>query len=128
MTRTVTLPALVLTLLAASLAAGAAEIEWPSLDEVAHIRGRAATETDVVKGNAAFALRSDGKAGKPIGIEIPQYAFHVDPKTGKKMPVIVIQAEEGQGMQIVGYVAVGTGERVVDLLSSLQLLGSEPPR
>lgn len=129
MARKITLHALALTFLLTPLCAAAGEVAWPPLDRVAHIQGRAASEADVAKGNAVFALGGGGKAaGKPIKIQIPQYALHVDADTGKKTPVVLIQAEEGRGTQIAGYINVRTGERAIDLLSTLQLLGTAPAR
>jgi hypothetical protein len=125
----IALHALTLILLVGPAGVAASGIAWPPLEDVGHVKGRAATEADVAKGVAAFALKSEGKpAGKPIRMRIPQYAFHVDEQTGKKTPVVLIQAEEGQGMRIAGYVDVRSGKKEVGLLSELRLLGATPPR
>lgn len=128
MLRKIALHALALVLLAGPAGVAAAGIAWPPLTDIGHVRGRAATEADVTKGVAVFALKSDGKpVGTPIKMGIPQYAFHVDEQTGKKKPVVLIQAEEGQGMRIAGYVDVRSGKMEAGLLSELQLLGATPP-
>lgn len=109
----------------AALAGGQA---WPDLPRTCYVSGRAATVADVKAGCAVFVASSNGKLiGKPLNIEIPQYAIHVDKKTGKKTRVIVIQAETAQGLKLVGYKDVGSRKRVVDSLGSLRLLGSKRP-
>lgn len=129
-TRSLTI-ALLLTLLstaALSTAAMAAGQAWPALANVCYVSGRAAKVADVKAGCAVFVASSNGKPiGKPLDIEIPQYAIHTDKKTGKQTRVIVIQAEEAQGMKLVGFRIVGSKRKVVDVLGSLKLLGGETP-
>lgn len=101
---------------------------WPDLPDTCYVSGRAATVADVKAGCAVFVASSNGKLiGKPLDIEIPQYAIHTDRKTGKKTRVIVIQAETAQGMKLVGYKIVGSKRKVVDSLGSLRLLGGDKP-
>lgn len=112
-----------------SSAALAERVAWPDLAKVCHVKGRAASEGDIKKGCAAFLLQSNGRyVGRPIKLLIPQYAFHIEDGTGKRTPVVVIQAEEGQGLQAVGYRVVGSDELGVSLLTELQLLGTKRPK
>ncbi len=116
-------------LLTVCMAAQAGGDAWPDLPRACFVSGRPATVADVKAGCAVFVATSNGKpVGKPLDIEIPQYAIHTDRKTGKKSRVIVIQAEEAEGMKVVGYKIVGTRRKVVDMLDSLVLLGAEKPR
>jgi hypothetical protein len=104
-------------------------IEWPSLAGYARLSGRAATEEDVREGAAVFAVGAGGRtAGRPLGITLPQYAFHVDQKTQKRAPCIIIQAEEAQGMQLIGCRELPAGRSAVGLLAEFELLGSIPPK
>jgi hypothetical protein len=66
-------------------------------------------------------------AGTPISIEVPQYAWHVDQASGKKTPVILIQAEEGSGIKAVGYRELSSPALGAALLSEMILLGSKKP-
>lgn len=107
----------------------ATDTTWPNLADIGHVKGRAATEDDVRQGKAAFVIKVAGiPAGTPLNIQIPQYAVHVEEGTAKETPVVVIQAEENQGVQAVGYVVVGEGAIGASLLRELRLLGTEPPR
>jgi len=116
-------------LLTVCMAAQAGNDAWPDLPQTCFVSGRAATVADVKAGCAVFVATSNGRpVGKPLDIEIPQYAIHTDRKTGKKARVIVIQAEEAQGMKLVGYRIAGTRRKVVDVLDSLVLLGADKPR
>ena len=81
--------------------------------------GRPATQSDVAAGWAAFA--TSGAESRPIDLGIPRCAFHVDQATGKKTPVILIQAEEAKGLKMVGYRFIGGGDGAC-LLSELELL------
>lgn len=101
---------------------------WPDLPKTCYVSGRAATVADVKAGCAVFVASSNGKLiGKPLDIEIPQYAIHTDKKTGRKTRVIIIQAESAQGMKLVGYRAIGSKRKAVDSLGSLRLLGGNKP-
>lgn len=98
---------------------------WPPLPQQGFIAGRTATRADVAAGRAVFSAESGGvSAGKPLKIAIPQYAYHKE--GGKRTPVIVVQAEEAQGLQLVG-VRLANGKSLVLPLKSVQLLGKTPP-
>jgi hypothetical protein len=100
---------------------------WPELPKEGFISSRPASPDDIAAGNAVFVLEAGGKViGKPIDIEIPQYAYHVDGKTGKKTPGIIIQAEHAQGKQIVGMRALD-GTEIAGLFREYELLGTERP-
>jgi len=104
----------------------AAAEEWPSLPDKGFILGRAATEKDVADGNAIFVAKSNGIIiGKPIAIMIPQYAYLLE-GNDKKRPVIVIQAEDANGIKLFG-VRDLDGKEYVTKETDLNLLGSEPP-
>jgi hypothetical protein len=99
---------------------------WPPLPTTGFISGRAATDKDVADGNAVFALRAYGVAfGKPLDVVIPQYAYLI--RNGQqKLPVIVVQAEEGKGIKIFG-IRDFDGITATAKQSELQLLGTHPP-
>lgn len=99
--------------------------DWPDLPDSGFMVGRAATTEDVAIGNAAFVL-SEGETtiGRPISIDIPQYAIFRDGDLA--VPVIFIQAEEAKG-QRVGAGRRFDGSEVVGLLSDFELLGKMRP-
>jgi hypothetical protein len=99
---------------------------WPPLPTTGFTSGRAATDKDVADGNAVFVLRAYGVAfGKPLDVTIPQYAYLT--KNGRqKLPVIVVQAEEGKGIKIFG-IRDFDGKTATAKQSELQLLGTHPP-
>jgi hypothetical protein len=99
---------------------------WPPLPTTGFVSGRAATDKDVADGNAVFVLRAYGVAfGKPLDVVIPQYAYLI--RSGQqKLPVIVVQAEEGKGIKIFG-IRDFDGKTATAKQSELQLLGARPP-
>ena len=99
---------------------------WPPLPTTGFVSVRAATDKDVADGNAVFALRAYGIAfGKPLDIVIPQYAYLI--RNGQqKLPVIVVQAEDGKGIKIFG-IRDFDGKTATAKQSELQLLGTHPP-
>ena len=121
------LPALILLLMAAPAAASG--VDWPDLADICVVKGRAANATDVQQHCAVFVAMSEGKAvGKPLKIKLPQYAYHRDAKTGAKTPVVLVQAENALGINMAGFLVVGSNTMMVDALASLQLLGTKRPR
>ena len=106
-------------------AALAAPTQWPDLARVGHVSGRVATNDDVQAGNAAFAIQNSDS--KPIRVTIPQYAIYLDRDTGKKVPVILIQAEDKAGSKLAGFRIVGSHGVGACLLDELQLLGTKRP-
>ena len=98
---------------------------WPPLPTTGFITGRAATDKDVTDGNAVFVLKAYGiYFGKPLDDAIPQYGYLT--KGGKKVPVIVIQAEIGKGIKLYGVRGLD-GDKSVARDYELQLLGVKPP-
>jgi hypothetical protein len=99
---------------------------WPPLPTTGFVSGRAATDKDVADGNAVFVLRAYGVAfGKPLDVVIPQYAYLI--RNGQqKLPVIVVQAEDGKGIKIFG-IRDFDGKTATAKQSELQLLGTHPP-
>jgi len=113
-------------LLVSVTAYSAGTIKWPDLSSVQSVTGRAATAEDVQAGAAVFVLQSDGKSiGSPIGIDIPQYAIHTDVDSGQKSKVVVIQAEQASGQNLIGAKIVGTSEFLVGFVHEFKLLGRE---
>lgn len=110
-------------------------IEWPDLPKGCFVSARPATASDIRKGCAvfmlgkgkAFAGEAETSAGTPLNIKIPQYAWHVDEKSGKKAPVVLIQAEEISGVKTVGFKNLDSQSLGVALLSEMILLGRTKP-
>jgi hypothetical protein len=117
-------------LLTLATAALAADIAWPDLPKTCYVKGRAGNVSDVRNHCGAFVATSkDGKMiGKALKVVVPQYAYHIDPKTKKKTPVILLQAEDAMGIPIAGFQVVGGGGMMVDTLGSLELLGTKKPK
>ncbi len=102
-------------------------VVWPALPKEGFISSRPATRDDIATGNAVFVLEAAGKIiGEPIDITIPQYAYHVDKKTGERTPGIIIQAEEARGNKIVG-MRKFDGTEIAGLLREYELLGTKRP-
>jgi hypothetical protein len=97
---------------------------WPPLPERGFIVNRAATQADVAAGNAVFSAEAgDAVIGKPLRISIPQYAYHHD--GGKRIAVMVVQAEEARGKKLVGARELN-GQELVGFLDEFELLGASP--
>lgn len=102
---------------------------WPALSDVPAVCGRAARKEDVKSGRAVFVLRSKGRQiGRPIDIELPQYAYHVDADTGERTPGVPIQAEGAGGQRFAGSIALPSGNRLAATLDGFELLGTRVPR
>jgi hypothetical protein len=85
--------------------------------------------SDIDNGAAVFLLQSNGiNIGKPLAIEIPQYAIHSDGETGVKSYVVIVQAEEANGQKIIGALNVETQEFMAGLLSEFEFLGKIKPK
>lgn len=102
---------------------------WPPLKDIDSVSGRPATKADIQVGRAGFLLQAqDGvSSGIPLRILIPQYAFHVDEESKEKTAVVIIQAEQLQGQQIVAAVDVETDQALVGFLREFELLGTVAP-
>ena len=100
-----------------------ASSDWPSLPSKGFIRARPAQMSDVSNGDAVFvAAVKDVVIGKPLPISIPQYALLHD----KLERVIVVQAEEANGMKLFGVRGLDGKEAVVTE-TDLELLGTQTP-
>jgi hypothetical protein len=89
------------------------------------VSGRAATEQDVEAGNAIFVAKAEGVIiGKPIAVTIPQYAYWTQP-TGKTL-VVIVQAEEANGMRLFG-LRDAAGSETVATEPEIELLGTATP-
>lgn len=107
----------------------ASGVTWPDLPKDCFVHARAATQADMAKGCAAFVIGKKGvPGGTPLDIQIPQYAWHVDQASGKRSPVILIQAEESSGIKAVGYREVGSPGLGAALLTEMIPLGTDKPR
>jgi hypothetical protein len=112
-----------MTKLAALFAVGgtAAAADWPSLPTKGFITGRPAEQSDVMNGDAIFvAAVKNVVIGKPIPIQIPQYALRRD--THER--VFVVQAEDANGIKLVGVRSIDGKEAVVKD-TDLDLLGTQ---
>ncbi len=78
------------------------EIDLENWTDTPHLIGRLATETDVNSGAATFVIDGQGQEHKPLNIQIPSLAFHIDVDTKEKTPVVVIQGEQVGDQKIVG--------------------------
>jgi hypothetical protein len=108
------------------LSGRATDVVWPELPKDCFVRDRPATAVDLKAGCAAFVIGKAGTpAGTPVDIKIPQYAWHVDQASGKKAPVILIQAEESSGIKVVGYKDASSNGLGAALLTEMILLGNE---
>ena len=112
--------------IAAAASAQAAPVNWPPLPTTGFVSGRPATDEDVADGNAIFVLKAYGTYfGKPMDIVIPQYAYLT--KAGEKpVPVIVVQAEIGNGIKLFGVRGLD-GDKSTAREFELKLLGTKPP-
>jgi hypothetical protein len=93
------------------------------------VQGRAATEDDANAGRAVFFLNlSEGQESRPVDLDLPRCAILHEEGEGD-LPVIVIQAEEGNNGAgavelIAGYCPL-TGGSGIRMLYQLEFL-SEP--
>lgn len=99
---------------------------WPTLPNTGFISGRSATLDDIADGNAIFVAKlGDVPSGVPLKIVIPQYAYLIA-ESGKKTPVIVVQAEEANGVTMIG-VRDFEGNGHIATEAEFQFLGAKPP-
>lgn len=103
-------------------------MSWPDLSTIQYVSNRPATEADINDGAAVFLLQSEGvNIGTPISIDIPQYAIHTDLETGEKSNVVVIQAEEADGRQVIGAIIISSNGFMAGLVNEFELLGQSIP-
>lgn len=103
-------------------------MRWPDLPASGFVSGRAATEDDVKAGNAVFVLRSRGQlVGKPLKLEVPQYAIHVDAESGQQTPGFIIQAESAGDQSLVGFLELPGRTMLAGTLPEFKLLGTKRP-
>jgi hypothetical protein len=101
----------------------AASSEWPPLPSKGLVTGRPAQKSDVANGDAVFvAAVKDVVIGKPLPIAIPQYALTRDTHE----QVILVQAEEANGMKLFGVRGLDGKEAVV-METDLELLDTQMP-
>lgn len=91
---------------------------WGPIDrtawrDVPAVCDRLATETDVRQGRAVFYLSRDGEVdAEPIGMSLPALAIHTDQESDTETPVILIQAEQADGRQLIGYRPLDDGNGI----------------
>ncbi|MFZ1932277.1 MAG: hypothetical protein WCB27_10320 [Thermoguttaceae bacterium] len=93
--------------------------------ETVCLTGRAATLDDMKAGTAVFA--APGSGSRPIDLKLPRCAIYTDQQTGKKTPVIVVQAEDVGGKKTIGYRLLNGADGVC-LLFELELLDGPDDR
>jgi hypothetical protein len=82
----------------------------------------------VEAGKAVFALQDQGTPiGKPLGIRVPQYAFHLEEGTRRRTPCIIIQAEEARRQKLLGCRRLPDNALLAGKLNEFELLGDKPP-
>ena len=114
-----------LVLVSTSIAGHAQHTQWPSLAKQGFISGRSATEPDVASGSAIFSTSAGNiVTGQPLKIAIPQYAYHI--VSGKRVPVVVVQAEEVHGRALIG-ARDFSGQYLVGSRKEFELLGTLAP-
>lgn len=105
----------------------ATNFRWPELPTKGFIFGRAATEQDVQDGNAIFVAKVGNTViGKPLPVTIPQYAYWKK-SADENVPVVIIQAEEANGMRLFGFRDLGGGTHV-GTGPEMILLGTSHPK
>jgi len=78
------------------------------------------------RGDAIFVAKvGDETIGKPIAIMIPQYAYWTD-EQGRRVPVVIVQAEEEKGRQLFGF-RDSQGQDYVATGPEITLLGTNRP-
>ena len=84
------------------------EINLSKWKEIPCISGRVATEDDIKKGIAVFAIPS---GSEPYDAELPLCAIHIDEESNKRTPCIAIQIEQADDGVFVGvrYLNGGNG-------------------
>ncbi|TXH87569.1 MAG: hypothetical protein E6Q78_14030 [Rhodoferax sp.] len=118
--------ALCLSIFGITGAVAAESVAWSPLPKDGFISGRAASKADVEAGRAVFvAAKGDVIIGKPIAMQIPQYAWHKE--GNRKTPVVVIQAEEASGQKIIG-ARLSDGQYLAGTLAEFELLGMNTPK
>jgi hypothetical protein len=58
---------------------------------------------------------------------VPQYAFHVD-EAVKRMPGIIIQAEQADSLRIIGFKPLSGNELMAATEKEFEFLGTDLPR
>ena len=79
----------------------------------------------MVEGRALFVLRDSSGylIGYPLEVPIPSYGFVTDEKTGKRVPAILVQAEELPAQQLAG-VRLLDGSAKVSVLQEFEFADS----
>jgi hypothetical protein len=86
-------------------------IEIDKWDETPYLAHRVATEKDVIEGTATFYI-SGANNHKQIDIKLPSMAILIDQDTHEELKVIIIQAEQADDRQLIGYRFIDGGNGV----------------
>ncbi|MEM7412106.1 MAG: hypothetical protein AAF430_17900 [Myxococcota bacterium] len=101
---------------------------WPVLPSSGFIVGRAASMADVESGDAVFVAQvGESIIGVPLDLQIPQYAYLTDAGGSDRIRVIIVQAENAGGTDMIGYLQIDDGSQGVGTLAEFELLGIIPP-
>jgi hypothetical protein len=90
-----------------------------------HVKGRIATDNDVKERKAVFVINPKKGIHKPIDIQIPSLAYHIDQETKERTLVVVIQAEECNNQKVAG-IRYRDGNEGACLLYELEFLDRYP--
>jgi hypothetical protein len=97
--------------------------DWPALPSKGFVTGRPAHIEDVNNGDAVFVAAVNGVViGKALATLIPQYAL----LRNTRERVVVVQAEEANGIRMFGVRGLDGKEAVVTE-ADLELLGPQIP-
>ena len=86
------------------------EIQIEDISQIPHVKNRIAIDQDVIDGRAVFYIPNPSDS-IPIDIPIPSLGYQIDNETGNWLRVVIIQAENIDGEQLVGvrYIEGGNG-------------------
>ena len=93
-------------------------------------KSRAGNLKDIASNNAVFVLRSNGVVvGKPLLIQIPQYAIHTNMNAGLRTLTTSSRLNTNGEHKVVGFCTKFLiSDAIVTFLSVYELLGIERPK
>ncbi len=110
-------------LLLVSVSTFSEEFKWPDINGFDVVSGRHAIEQDIAEQKAVFVAKTDeGYIGIPIDIKLPQFAIYTDSEKNEKYPVVIIQAERAQEMDMYGAINLQDGSGIISIPSDFDLL------
>ena len=69
-------------------------------EQIPHVRGKTATQEDVLAGKASFTM--DGQRSFAIDIDIPWVVIHQEVESGENKLAVIIQAERIGNLDLAG--------------------------